>query len=518
MHRQHPDFISVFNDVLGPVMRGPSSSHTAGSHRIGLISRDLLGEAPAEAVFTFGENRSYAQVYKEQGVDCALAAGLMGWDLTDERFSKSLDHAHQNGIKLVFKTGVLKDTHPNAVNIRLRSQNRVTLDLKAKSIGGGAVRFTSLNRWPVDLDGKAYVLFCECQKQNQHRILDLFDSQSHMEVDSFSKQGKSLLCLKTNSPFEKKQMRELHSLLNPGKVWSCSPVFFTRRGKELFLNGAEMLESARKNGKSLGQLALDYESRLLGFSLSETLEEMSRRQQVMWDSVAAGLQNQNCQMKLLNPSAENIMKKEAGKNLLVGGVHLRAAARAMAVMHVTNSGGVVCAAPTGGSAGVLPGVALTLEQDLNGDEKTVKKGLFAAGAVGLAIARRATFAAEEAGCQAEIGAAGAMAAAMVVESAGGSARQALDAASISLQNTMGSVCDLVQGLCEIPCHTRNAVAASNAFLCADLIMGGYENPVSFDDTVDALYSVGKMLPQELRCTSKGGIATAPSARSIPKKR
>jgi len=87
-----------------------------------------------------------------------------------------------------------------------------------------------------------------------------------------------------------------------------------------------------------------------------------------------------------------------------------------------------------------------------------------------------------------------------------------------LQNTMGSVCDLVQGMCEIPCHTRNAAAASNAFVCADLIMGGYENPISLDDTVDALLSVGKMLPPELKCTAKGGIAAAPSAKSIVKRK
>jgi L-serine dehydratase len=143
--------------------------------------------------------------------------------------------------------------------------------------------------------------------------------------------------------------------------------------------------------------------------------------------------------------------------------------------------------------------------------------LFAAGAVGFVVARRATFAAEVAGCQVEIGAAGAMAAAAVVEAAGGTARQAADAAAIAFQNTMGSVCDLVQGLCEIPCHTRNAVAASNAFLCADLILGGYRNPIPLDETVDAVFASGKMLPPELLCTSLGGLAVTPSALAMKPK-
>ena len=111
-------------------------------------------------------------------------------------------------------------------------------------------------------------------------------------------------------------------------------------------------------------------------------------------------------------------------------------------------------------------------------------------------------------------AAGAMGAAAVVEAAGGTAAQAADAAAISFQNTMGSVCDLVQGLCEIPCHTRNAVAASNAFLCADLILGGYQNPVPLDETIDAVYASGRMLPPELLCTSLGGLSVAPSALAI----
>jgi L-serine dehydratase len=108
-----------------------------------------------------------------------------------------------------------------------------------------------------------------------------------------------------------------------------------------------------------------------------------------------------------------------------------------------------------------------------------------------------------------------MAAAAVVDAAGGSARQAADADAISLQNTMGSVCDLVQGACEIPCHTRNAAAAAGAFTSADLILGGYENPIPLDETVDAVFASGKMIPAELRVTSLGGLAVTPSALALP---
>jgi L-serine dehydratase len=186
----------------------------------------------------------------------------------------------------------------------------------------------------------------------------------------------------------------------------------------------------------------------------------------------------------------------------------------MAALHVSNSGGIVCAAPTGGSAGVLPGVMVTLAEEGRLDPEETALALLVAGAIGLVVARRATFAAEVAGCQVEIGVAGAMAAAAVIEAAGGSAAQAADAAAVALQNTMGSVCDLVQGLCEIPCHTRNAVAASSAFVCADLVLGGYDNPVPLDETIDASFASGRMLPVELRCTAKGGLAITPSALAL----
>jgi L-serine dehydratase len=123
-----------------------------------------------------------------------------------------------------------------------------------------------------------------------------------------------------------------------------------------------------------------------------------------------------------------------------------------------------------------------------------------------------------AGCQVEIGAAGAMGAAAVVEAAGGTAAQAADAAAIAFQNSMGSVCDLVGGMVEIPCHTRNAVAASSAFVCADLVVGGYSNPIPLDETIDAVYAVGRMMPSELLCTSKGGLAVTPSALRLVSRR
>jgi L-serine dehydratase len=455
---------SILNDVLGPVMRGPSSSHTAGSYHIGRLARSLLDDEPASAVFTFDPHGSYAATYRQQGVDLALAAGLLGWPITDARFPRTLALAPGMGLRLRFRVARLDGAdHPNTVRMEIRSKRGERLVAMAKSVGGGSVEITAVDGRPARLDGRS------------REVLDV-----------------------------------------GGATRTVPPLFLVRKGTPLFGSSAEAIALARRRRISLGRAALAYEAELLGLSEREVIEEILRRLEIMRGSVRRGLSGRGLGMKLLKPTAGAIFRAEADGRLPGGGLHARAAARAMAALHVSNSMGIVCAAPTGGSAGVLPGVMVTLEEEKGLAADKAALALLAAGAVGLVVAARATFAAEVAGCQVEIGAAGAMGAAAVVEAAGGTATQAADAAAISLQNTMGSVCDLVQGMCEIPCHTRNAVAASNAFVCADLILGGYVNSIPLDETVDASFASGKMLPAELRCTAKGGLATTPSALALRK--
>jgi L-serine dehydratase len=297
-------------------------------------------------------------------------------------------------------------------------------------------------------------------------------------------------------------------------IREVQPLFHVPVGSELFSSAEEMVAEAEHRGCSLGRIALAYECQLLGVTEEEVVAEVMDRFDVMEKSARQGLDDDSVDMLLIRPSAGQIFRSEAEGALYTGGIHTRAAARAMAVMHTCNSRGVVCAAPTGGSAGVIPGVLCSLGEERDVPSEQLALALLAASAVGLIMAKRATFAAETAGCQVEIGVAGAMAAAAVVEVAGGSAQQAADAAAIALQNTMGSVCDPVHGTCEIPCHTRNALAASSAFVCADLILGGYRNHIPLDETIDASYAVGRALPRELRCTAAGGLAITPSAQAL----
>jgi L-serine dehydratase len=464
--------------------------------------------------FAFDPKGSFAQVYRQQGSDLGFAAGLMGMAITDEGFPLALSLAAEKGIEIRFSIEPLPEAEqPNTAEIRMASRSGQHLSATAQSIGGGAFQFTRMEEWPVLLTGSAHELLIEMKAETEAMVLEVL-------TRSLKPQGEparqlrgnlALLHFKLHSAIQPGTESALRSLPGVSHLWTTHPVCFPLHGQPLFASAEEMVAQASSRSRSLGQIALAYEARLLGLSEQDIMAEVLRRFEIMRSSVRRGLEQSLPPMQLLQPSARSILQAEKEGRLAVGGLHTRAGARAMAVMHVNSGGGVVCAAPTAGSAGVIPGVLVSLVEDTGLSVEKAAFALCAASAIGLIMVNRATFAAETAGCQVEIAAAGAMAAAAVVEVAGGTATQAADAAAISFQNTMGLVCDPVQGAVEIPCHTRNAVAASSAFVCADLILGGYANPIPLDETIDAVYAVGRMMPPELKCTALGGLSLAPSA-------
>jgi len=525
--------ISILNQVMGPIMRGPSSSHTAGPLHLGLLARGLLahgsmGGRPAAARFTFDPESSFGRVFKEQGSDKGFAAGLLGWPIVDPRFPRALELARERGLDISFRLGSLAGfgeaaDHPNAVLMELTGDDGQRLELLARSSGGGTVEIVQMNGWPVLLKGENHVVLVLARGQARAEVIDLAlaDGQGLGEVQVQEREGRVMVQLSRAGELAPEAEQALLELAGVLKVWTAPPVYLVQKGRPLFDSAAGALELGRKRDLSLGRLALAHETELLGLDQDRVLAELGRRWEVMRGSVQRGLAKEGGPLGLLEPTAGKIMAAEKAGRLAAGGLATRAGARAMAVMHENGRFGLVCAAPTGGSAGVIPGTVVSLVEDQGLKEEGALLALLAAGAVGLIVAARATFAAEVAGCQVEIGAAQAMAAAAVVEAFGlrtgrALAEEAIQAAAIGLQNALGSVCDPVQGRVEIPCHTRNAAAAGTAFLLADLVLGGYLNPIPLDETIDAAAEVGRLLPRSLKCTALGGLAMCPSARALPR--
>jgi len=192
----------------------------------------------------------------------------------------------------------------------------------------------------------------------------------------------------------------------------------------------------------------------------------------------------------------------------------RAMLYAIAVGEVNAAMGCIVAAPTAGSSGVLPGVLFSLQEGLGLSEMTVLQGLITAAASGVVIGWRAMLSGAEGGCQAEVGAAAAMAAAAAVELQGGSPRQSAHALAITLKNMLGLVCDPVAGLVEVPCILRNASGAAQALLAADLALAGVESVIPPDEVIDAMGQVGRLLDVRFKETAQGGIAASPTGKRL----
>lgn len=209
------------------------------------------------------------------------------------------------------------------------------------------------------------------------------------------------------------------------------------------------------------------------------------------------------------------MKKyiESGRGLS-GDLNLLAIMHAVSTNEVNAAMGKICATPTAGSAGVVPGVLFAVNEKRGLSEEQMVKFLFTSGAFGFVVANNAFISGASGGCQAEVGSASAMAAAALVELEGGTPIQSAHAFSIAMKNMLGLVCDPVAGLVEVPCVKRNAAGATNALTAADMALAGIESKIPADEVVEAMYKVGLTMPEELRETGRGGLAATPTGERI----
>ncbi|MDD3253762.1 MAG: L-serine ammonia-lyase, iron-sulfur-dependent, subunit alpha [Lachnospiraceae bacterium] len=217
---------------------------------------------------------------------------------------------------------------------------------------------------------------------------------------------------------------------------------------------------------------------------------------------------------LIGGEAKKLDVHRARGESICGGVLGRAIMYSMAVLEVNATMGLIVAAPTAGSSGVVPGLLLALQEEYHISDERILDALMTAGAIGYLAMNNATVAGAVGGCQAEVGVASAMAAAAAVELMGGRPSQCLDAASTVLMNMLGLVCDPVAGLVEYPCQNRNAAGVANALTAAELALSEVPQLIPLDEMIDTMYTVGKKLPSELRETAQGGCATTPSACAL----
>ncbi|MZQ99556.1 MAG: serine dehydratase [Acidaminobacter sp.] len=513
---------SIFNDVIGPVMRGPSSSHVAGAARIGSIIRQSLDSEPKRIVVEFDVNGSLAESYHGHGSDIGFASGILGIELTDNLVKDACEIAKRRGIDIQYIISDYGAEHPNNYRIEVYDQEGNFHEWEAISVGGGMIEVVKLDGFKISICGDFFeiVLLIDEVDSKFERILENVKKiiGDYEDLVSVIGLNQSLINIKTSLQVDVRQLEELKSLSQIVDMIVLKPILPTLSSancKVPFLTATDLLELAIKDKKEMWEMAVLYESIRGNTNDQEVINKMNYLIDIMEKSIEEGLAGTTYSDRILGPQAYKIENGIKSGSLVPADVLNQVIKSITAIMEVKSSMGVIVAAPTAGSCGCLPGTLLGVGKTLGMTRDEIVKGMLAAGLIGVFISEGATFSAEVAGCQVECGAGSGMAAAGLVQMFKGTVEQCVDAASIALQNVTGLACDPVANRVEVPCLGKNIMGGSNAIASANMALAGYDKVIPLDETIAAMYDIGLKLPLELRCTF-GGLGKTNTSVNLAK--
>lgn len=507
--------VSIFNDVIGPVMRGPSSSHCAAALRIGRLARDLMGQEFDEVLVEFDRNGSLPTTHESQGSDMGLFGGLLGFAADDERLPDSPRLLEEAGIRVRIETVDADDEHPNTYRLTLRGNGREHF-LRAISTGGGMIEVLNIDQETVSLFGDYHVTLIWSQSPAKITVALAEQLPADFDVKA-SKIAGGPWVIRGPAFVSDELVGSLRKLGDISEVARISPVLpvSSFRGMRVpFGTCAELLAYDAGRNTSLAKLATEYEMLRGGLTAEQVHGQMLDIVRILRRSIAQGIAGTHYDDRILGQQSGEFQRQlNAGK--LLGGDDLnRIVLYVTALMEVKSSMGVIVAAPTAGACAALPGAVIAIAEGLQKSEHDMAAALLASGAIGVFIASQWSFAAEVGGCQAEGGSAAAMAAAALVTLSGGTLQQALAAASMAMQSMIGLICDPVGNRVEVPCLGKNVMAATNALACANMALAGFDPVIPFDEVVQTAKRVALQMPRELRCTNLGGLSLTPTSQAI----
>ncbi|MBM4094862.1 MAG: serine dehydratase, partial [Planctomycetes bacterium] len=412
-NKEETVLVSIFNDVIGPVMRGPSSSHCAAALRIGRLARDLMDGDFDDVLVEFDRHGSLPTTHETQGSDMGLFGGLLGWDAADERLPGSPRAIRDAGVRLRIETVDVGDPHPNTYRLTLQNA-RERHALIAVSTGGGMIEVLSIDGFKLSLFGDCHATLFWLERGGRALVEKLADSLDADGILVHQSVGGELVEVKTQTRVRDEVIETLSGTAGVKAVKRLAPVLpvLSRKGTRVpFTTCAEMLRHDAGRNTPLWQLAVDYEMARGHLTAAEVLARMKEIVRVLRRSVEQGIAGTRYADRVLGHQSGAFQAKMDAGQLLAAGVLNRAVLYVTALMEVKSAMGVIVAAPTAGACAALPGVCLAVAEEMALPEEAAAKSLLAAGLIGAFIATRWTFAAEVGGCQAEGGAAACMAAA-----------------------------------------------------------------------------------------------------------
>ena len=408
---KHP---SIFNDVIGPVMRGPSSSHCAASLRIARLCRDLMDGRIEDIHVEFDPNGSLATTHKDQGSDMGLFGGFLGWEADDERLPESEKYLADAGITVAIEVVDIGATHPNTYKITL-SNDLETRQVIAISTGGGMIEVIEIDGAGVSMAGDYFETLV--YSTSPDAVAD-FVKESIVHESVYLHNGEpGFVEIKSREFPSAEVLDELLARPDVLFVRKLHPVLPVLSRNELYVpfeTCDEMVAFNEGKNLTLWELAAEYESARGGITREEVFEKMRVIARIMGHAIASGLKGTEYADRILGSQSLQLRQQLDSQTLIGGDANNTIIMYVSATMEVKSSMGVVVAAPTAGSCGALPGAVFGVAQSLNVGEDDIVKAMLAAGMIGVFIASRATFAAEVGGCMAETGSGGGMAAAAIV--------------------------------------------------------------------------------------------------------
>ncbi len=510
---------SIFNDVIGPVMRGPSSSHVAGAARIADLVRQSMKEKVVKAIVDFDVNGSLAASHTGHGTDMGFACGLMNMPLADPAVDQYEKILGEKGIEIEYRILDYGAVHPGNYRMEIQDAAGNVRHWEAIAIGGGMVELQKLEDYEVTICGDFYELLIICEKEEDTvKQVAALTGKSEFVLACAGKES-TLINMKFAMPLEECVREQIEALEGVWDVIYLEPVLPTHSSANCdvpYSTAEELMEYAKDHPMEAWKYGAYYESCRGGVSEEVVFHQMEAIFDVMEQAVDHGLAGTEYKDRILGVQSQKIDEAEKQGKLVPCNPLNMIIKCITAVMETKSSMGLIVAAPTCGSSGCLPGTIIGLGRAMNLSKEEMVKGLFVAGLVGIFFAEEATFSAEVGGCQVECGAGSGMAAGAVVQMMGGTIEECMNAASVALQNITGLACDPVGNRVEVPCLGKNIMAGSNAVSSANIVLAGYDKVIPLDETIKAIYEIGLSLPLELRCTF-GGLGKTKTALEILKK-
>lgn len=519
MRNSSQTYPSIFNDVIGPVMRGPSSSHCAAAVRIGKMVRDLMDGEIKAVLIEFDPDGSLATTHESQGSDMGLFGGLLGWDATDERLADSPRAIQEAGINVKTEITPIDAEHPNTYKMTV-SNAKETHTVTAISTGGGIIEVIEIDGVKVSMAGDYYETLIYFASDKDRLLAYLHENISADEIHILRDEATQLVEIKSQGFFDQETLSELRAKFDIQAIKEIAPVLpilSFQNIKVPFITCAEMLAYNNDKNLKLWELAIHYERSRGAITNDQVMQKMAEITVIMQNAIHAGLAGTEYTGRILGYQSGKFQAQMENRHLIDGGVLNQIIMYTTALMESKSAMGLIVAAPTAGACGGLPGAVIGAASALDLSQDDVTKAMLAGGVIGIFIAAHATFAAEVGGCQAECGSGSGMAAAALVTLAGGSTEQAVNAASMALQNILGMICDPVANRVEVPCLGKNVMAASNALACANMALADYDPVIPLDEVIQTMDEVGKMLPSALRCTALGGLSITKTSKEIEKR-